>query len=37
MKDLEEYNFDIFNEHFRKKYYLKVPYKMMRASQKSQY
>lgn len=37
LKDLEEYNFDIFNEHFRKKYYLKVPYKMMRASQKSQY
>ena len=31
LTDLEKYNFDIFNEHFRKKYYLKVPYKMMRA------
>ena len=31
LTDLEKFNFDIFNEHFRKKYYLKVPYKMMRA------
>jgi hypothetical protein len=34
---LEKYNFDIFNEHFRKKYYLKVPYKMMRAAKSSNY
>ena len=32
LDDLEKYNFDIFDEHFRKKYYLKVPYKMMRAA-----
>ena len=37
LNDLEKYNFDIFNEHFRKKYYLKVPFKMMRAAKSSNY
>lgn len=37
LNDLEKHNFDIFDEHFRKKYYLKVPYKMMRAAKKDQY
>ena len=32
LNDLEVYNFDIFNEHFRKKYYLKIPYRMYRAA-----
>lgn len=32
LKDLEEHNFNIFEEHFRKKYYLKIPYRMYRAS-----
>lgn len=32
LDDLEKYNFDIFDEHFRKKYYFKVPYRMMRAA-----
>ena len=37
LKDLQEHNFDIFKEHFRKKYYLKVPYRMYRAAKNSQY
>lgn len=34
LEDLQKYNFDIFNEHFRKRYYLKIPYRMMRAAKK---
>ena len=34
LEDLQTHNFDIFNEHFRKRYYLKIPYRMMRAAKK---
>jgi NADH dehydrogenase [ubiquinone] 1 alpha subcomplex assembly factor 6 len=37
LKDLEEYNFDIFNEHFRKTSYFKLPLKMLRASKNQSY
>jgi hypothetical protein len=37
LNDLETHNFDIFNEHFRKRYYLKVPYRIMRAAKKGSF
>lgn len=35
LADLESHNFNIFDEHFRKKYYLKIPYRMFRAAKKN--
>ncbi len=32
LKDLEEFNFDIFDSHFSTKYYMKVPWRMWKAA-----
>ncbi len=37
LNDLEEHNFNIFDEHFRKKYYLKIPFRMYRAAKNDKY
>ncbi|CDW87483.1 nadh dehydrogenase complex assembly factor 6 precursor [Stylonychia lemnae] len=37
LKDLEAYNFNIFEEHFRKKYYLKIPFRMYRAAKNEKF
>lgn len=37
LKDLEENNFDIFNDHFRKISYVKIPYKILKAAKKGEY
>ena len=37
LHDLEEHNFDIFDEFFRRKYYMKMPYRMLKAAKKGQY
>jgi len=37
LKDLEYHNFNIFEDHFRKKYYLKIPYRMMRAAKSDKF
>lgn len=37
LKDLEEFNFDVLDDHFRHISYIKVPYKMLRAAKKNSY
>ena len=37
LTDLEEQNFNIFDDHFRRISYIKIPYKILRASKKGQY
>ena len=37
LNDLEEYNFNIFDEHFRKISYIKIPYKIYRSSKKEMF
>ena len=37
LKNLEEHNFDIFDEEFRRKSYFKTPYEIYKANKKGHY
>jgi hypothetical protein len=37
LKDLEEQNFDIFDENFRKKSFVKVPYALYKGAKNGYY
>jgi len=37
LKDLEEFNFNIFDDHFRKISHIMIPYRILKASKRGQY